>query len=465
MEPNTEVNPTTPPPPEFQVPNVAPPTEPAPTSLPPQVPSQPGPIGPQPLPVKKKSRKLLLLFILILVLLIAAGSYWLLVKKNKSTPTPAASSQNTSTQTASVPRLVLSDITNKKIIVTDTAGKVVSSNAYTNKQFSNFVAATPAGGVLMALNSSTSGQKTSYTFIDKDGNAQDLSQTVADIINAGNGDRGSNLVFFQDETTAWLTTCTYQISTKDNDCKLISLNINDGTTKTVVEVTTPQASDTGAALFVLRGMLAAKATAFLEVSGPTKLSSSQDAIFSVDLKTGTYTKVADIDYTNQEISIAPDGSNFAYQTATNNGSNNVVDTFHIINVSTGKATTVNWDKPANMVSNVPLSWSPDGTKILFQGTENSSSVIDIAYLDLSTKTIKNLQSVSDSGHNNVPNTSWGWLGNSTIVYELDTLPASAAANDFTNATTQVFKENITTLQPTKISTPAGGLLSQVIWVK
>jgi hypothetical protein len=458
------VNPQTPTPAAVQfqdqnpssMPPTLPPTATGPSqTITPEFPQQPVTSG-----GSGKGKKVIVFFIIILLLAAAGvGGYLYLQHKVKTTnpATPTATiAKPVTTPAAKTAVALYVDSTNKKLTETDSKGTVLASNTYAG-EYAYFTAATPGGGVLWGL--STTNSVTSahtFSFIDKAGKPVTLGQPTITALTASNGDRGDYSIAFINETVALEVACT--TSAKANDCKVETLDIMTGATKTLVETTAPAATDTGDALIKILGISTDSKTAYIEASGPTSFGKDQDGLYKLDLATAKTSQIEPITYGSGNISLSPDTKIIVYEADSQTA--HTGPTFHIVDIATGTEKTAVLNEAEVPYSAGTPNWSPDSSKMLLQGmSSDSKSTTNINYLDVAKASVVSLITIPDSSMNNI--TAVDWTNNNTVVYE-QTVAPSATPNNFTKGVSTLYQMDIATKQAVKVSNTFG-LFTRTIW--
>jgi len=433
--------------------------------VPSQQPSSLPPSNLPPRPSKRPSLIVVVLLIIILLLVVGGGIYILNNKKSPSTSTATqqftANQASTANTVQTKPHLVFLDLSSKTLTLSDQNLNKLYSDNYTPLPFASFTSASPEGDMLFFISSSVTDPNQQYMVINSTGVIQTIAQQAQKVLNSANGNRGGGTIYLVSSTEAVLSVCT-TVSSTENNCNLELLNLSNGTTQSLLSTTAPVASDTGDSLFSIDGVTAKAKTAYLEVAGPTNLGQGQDSLFSVNLATKKVaTALSDVPTDNSIVNISPDGSKIIYISEENSGS-----VINIVNASSGKHSTINWSGE-NMAGGQPLAWSPDGTKVLLSGYQSvQNSLNDIgpttyAYIDTSSNTIVNLQTISDSAHNTID--YQGWLNNGTIIYDYETTTSPYNFSGTYVSAPQVYEQNIQTKKSTQLDTSYGSLIQVVFY--
>lgn len=434
-------------------------TQPITTYLPPTDP--PIASAPQkPFSPPKRSKKKWFFVLLSAFLIIAGGAAAYFLLNQEETKTTSRNTNQTAGQIA--PNFFYIDYNNKSLALTDGSGKELYKIPYTEAEFTTYQATAPNGGILVSFYTYTEAK--GYSFISVNGKEQSLSSNAVTVLKDSLGTTTGGRPVFIDDNNMVLTTCKYQegkLQNAKNNCKLVKLNIFDGTATTIVETLTPVSTATGESIFDLLRVSDDRKQAYLRTAGPNKLGESKDTIYKVDLisnQSVQFSVLPDDNEARSTLSLSPDLKKLIYKS----GGSPEATVLRVIDIASGKETKVSWKTDYITDNWDSLIWSPDSSKVLFQGNahqEGVSSVgpITTAYLDLGKNEIVNLQTIQDSAHNNIGYQAW--LESDTIVYELS---KSTLDHDFRGSTPEAYKQNVSSKKITKVSHSPGTLV-QVIF--
>lgn len=414
--------------------------------------SQPQPDSINMLPVQpsKRRKKVVLIVVLFLVALAATTAF--ILARDSSKP----SAVTTSTKTA--PHLVLFNDATGILTLTDSTGKT----AYTSTlpRAARFVASSPNGKLLLS-SYDTNTKITRLTLLGSDGSNLTINSAVDKQITDSFG-AYSPIIFLNENEVAFSYCVAIQSST-NNDCKVVRANLSDGSQKTLYQATVP-AYATGDSLYYLVGISLDKQTLYLET--PVVGASSSPipiAVESIDINTATAKQLyaAPTDRYINNLLMSPDAKKIIYDTSDLTASTSKI---YIVDLASGKEVNISWGKtmPGN---GWPYVWSPDNKKVTFVGNTyvnaagpgSSTGPLGASYINTTSNTLTDLQTIDDAAHNTIRDLLW--LDDTTLAYGLNT---STKDNDFSNATTAIYQQAISTKKITQMTVSAGRLLS-VVW--
>lgn len=354
--------------------------------------------------------------------------------------------KTTSPSMLATTRLLFADSSASKLIIADSANKPQYQLSYPLYSSPNFAAVAPNGQLLVVLSPGSNQEG----FILAQGNkAISLSASLINTLRTSTVVGGSNQIFFSNSSTAIFVACA-------DTCKLMSLDIASGRTKAIVDTGAKTAFPVPAYLL---GLSTNNQSAFMRVIGDNKLGKDISAIYQIDLGSGTVLRQINVPIeAGYDVSLSPSRSSYIYWT----GGSTTEVVLHVIDVTTAKGTVVKWQKDLLDGELSAFSWSPDGKKVLFASTHITLPTITaqsnprnttIAYLDLTKKTVVNLQTIKDQSRTMV--TYLGWLDNDDIVYNQQN---SSHSYDFSSPTNQAYKQNISSKQAIKLGDSSRQLL-------
>lgn len=431
-----------------------------PTALPTQPSIQPA-VAPEPGGSKRK--RIIVVAVILLVLLGgAAATYFLAVAQDEEkVEAPAAVAKRQAVATVSpnkATQIVLVDTSAKVVTVTDSSGvtKYTVSYATSGKEFARAVSSSDAGDILLELGNYTG--KPEYMLVDHTGKklpvSQEIHTTLESIYNATDGS-GWPAIFMRSANEALVTTCP---EGDDNtySCKLTSLNLANGQSRTILSAESPSASIYGTQ-FKLHGFSSDNKVAFMYVTGPSALTSDERALVAVELTSGKVTQklAGNPDYT--DCSLSPDTKFWLCV----DQSMSAKSTFIVTEVNSTKSVKrVDWTD-GQLSSGIAdrWAWSADSSKMAFYGSvrnEQNNGPLTLSYLDVSTMKITNLKTLSDSSAETISNLTW--LDDGTIIHDHN---ATTNPNNFIGAKVKIESIRITDKKVTQLMAPEGYVLNFV----
>lgn len=406
---------------------------------------------------KKNSRKI---WVILAVFLIVAGILLcFLLFINNSTKNSTTGNNSVVQKT---PHLLLFNSVDGKYTLTDKNGKQIHETQGTPGSYPDLEASSPDGQFIISLYNS-SDQTYTYLLIDKNGKQQKLNSTVINNLTKRGKTLLSNVVFSGEDNIV-LSDCTVANSSADNNCKIIKINLLNGEENTLLDTTVPQKYVTGESVFNIIGTSSDQKNLYIEANGPSKLGDSNNAIYRFSLGNSSSAKLYDLPESSSanNLTMSQDSQKIVYDSqAGDSGSINGA-TIDIIDIPTGEKSNLTWSKSASSGA-YPYVWSQDNSKLSIVGNEwltggvSSIGPLTLAYIDVNSNTLKELLTIQDSAHKMVDKQYW--VDDTNLIYELQ---STTRDHDFRGATSEIFKENISTKESTKMDTSTNRLLS-VVW--
>jgi hypothetical protein len=376
--------------------------------------------------------------LLLVVIVIVAGL--LLADRDKS--------KTGSTGTA---HLVLNDTKQSKIITTDKSGKQLFSLAYPEFSYMNVEAASPKGSLLLSRGIGSTSEGFVLLVNGKD---QNLPAASTKALHSAIVLNGSHQVYFADENDLLYVTCP-----SGKNCQLMNLKLDSGQTKTLADTGAKPVIATLPPVYLL-GVSPDGKTAYVRTLAANKLGKNVGGVYALNLD-GKVTNNWALDqaagYTPR---LSPDAKQIVYKTGNKDSTS-----INNLNLTINKTYKAKWT--GGEITSLPtaFSWSPDSKKVFFWGSDSilprpkadTSFDIKLAYLDIGSSKITDLQVIKDSAHNQVA--YHGWLDNDNVIYEQDTTTQAYA---FSNSTAAVFKQNIGSKAIAKFNN-LSGQLNQVVY--
>jgi hypothetical protein len=414
----------------------------------PPTPPQQNPSAPLPIdPPKKSKKKWLMLVLLVLIIAAAIVPIFLLTLKDKNEPTSTKAVVAPVSIPVAKAHLIFADSSSKTVTVTGGNAKKEYSFTYDQHQYITLLSTDSKGNSLFITSESVSIPDPGYVLVDSKGNQKKLSDTVVAALRTTHKNGGD--VLLETANAALMTNCEYQEKTKNSECKIIDLNLTDGSSKTLLDIkdsVPPRPGDTSP-LFDLVQFSKDKQSVYMKVAGPTDLGKSELAFYELNLQSNKTTLMYELPSTvfaAEHATLSPDGKKVVYLLSTNGQL-----VLHSVDLDSQQDAPITWKKDEGAGYNIDPAmwqWSPDGVKVLLSEYKPAM----IAYLDLSKKAVTDLVKIEDTDHYDTYHK--GWIDNKTIAYAYN---YSASANDFRKSQAQVNKMDITAKTPSKFASPTG----------
>ncbi|HET7528726.1 MAG TPA: hypothetical protein VFJ84_00660 [Candidatus Saccharimonadales bacterium] len=380
---------------------------------------------------------------IVLLVVAAAIAGGLLVKDHKN--------KNQSSAAHGV-RLIYTDSVKGRLSLADNAGDILARAPAPVKVYATYEALSPDGGALVSFGSP--GPQESFAMV---GGSQSITADSQKALRTADYQGGShNMVFINDNTVL------YTVCSPSATCKIVALNLSRGKTFQVAD--TGLKAQAPSSFCYLVGKSDDGASVYLRVSGQNSLGKSASAVYQVNSSHGNVVRTIQVPvYAGFDLSLSPDAGALAFSGAKAEKGGKAHAVIYVLNTESGSQISVGWPQAAAGSIGGKLEWSPDGHKLLMRtialrgpaGSKQAPQPIYLAYLDISSAQITDLQTINDTRLNEL--LSSGWLDNSRIVY--DQL-ASAKSGDFTSAQSTVYKQDISS----KTSAPFGGTAGQLLGV-
>jgi hypothetical protein len=424
--------------------------------------STPPPTPPvQSLPIKQPKnpkKKLFILLLAVLLLAVGGAAAMVLTKNNKQTPSASSKPPAPTTSSAvKTPHLFITDHKNMKVALADSTGKQIYSTSVSAGM--NFEASSPGKQIFMSSYDNNT-QKTTFSLLDKEGKLVPINQAVQQVL--GKKAYLNRSFVMLEDNDALEAVCEAQSTGKDNDCKILQLNLVSGDQKTLLETNVSSPFTTGESVFNFVGSSADHKLAYIQIVGPTKLSPNDQAVYSFDPTTSQINPVYVLpkERSVENLSISPDDKKLIYSTQTNNAS---ASTIYTANIATKKENSISWDKNISGGA-LPFVWTQDNAKVSVIGfkqiTGQVSSIgpLTLAYIDFDQNKMTTLQTIEDSAHQDIERLYW--QDNSTLLYDTS---VSSSYHDFTNSIDQIYTQSLSANTGTKVSAPSGRLDMVIYW--
>ncbi|HVX58273.1 MAG TPA: hypothetical protein VG964_00880 [Candidatus Saccharimonadales bacterium] len=403
-----------------------------------EVPSEPYATSQPPAGWPKRHILRAVLPLLLVVAVIIAG--YILATDNKSGSTTSGDAH-----------LVLDNRSQSKINVTDKTGKQLYSFAYPTNSYMSVEASSAQGEVLLSrvISANTFG----YTLLSGGKNLS-LPAASAKALNSAVYFGGSHQVYFTDEQDV-----TYASCPSGKTCQIMMLNLLSGDSKVVADTGAKPIIPTLPTAYPL-GVSPDGKTIYVRTLAANKLGKTVYGLYALNQQgkvSGNWDISADADLTPK---LSPDAKQVVFKTGSKDQT-----TINTLDLSLKKTHKASWSGGQLTDLTNTFSWSPDSKKVLFWGSNailprqnpNASFPINIAVLDVPSSKITNLQTISDSAHNQIVYQSW--LDGGNIVYEQD---SATQAYVFSGASSQIYQANVSKKAVSKFNNLSGNL-AQVIF--
>jgi hypothetical protein len=409
---------------------------------------------------KKSMKRMLILVVFILVVAGSSALALIFTKKDNASLTPA-SSDNTTVQpissAAKTPFLFISNAQSHITILADANGKQI----YSTPVSGSYEAASPGKQVLVSSYDNDT-QLSTFTLIGKDGKIVPINQAAQKTM----GDKKNvNRTFVMLQDNIVLEAVCTNAGSKDNNCKILQINLVSGEQKTLLETTAPIPFTTGESIFNFVGNSSDNKVAYIQANGPTKLGESASAVYNFDPTSSKTTLLYEFpkDRDVENLSVSHDSKKLIYSMQGGGSSSEGSATIYTVKIATKKENALIWNEEISGGA-YPFVWSQDNNKVsavgfkLVTGQISSIGPLTLAYINFEQNKITNLQTIEDSAHQNIEKLYW--LDSSTLAYGIDN---TNNPHNFSSSTGQVFKQDLNVKTGTVLNAPAGHLERVIFW--
>lgn len=348
-------------------------------------------------------------------------------------------------------RLVFANSADGQASVVSNTGAVINHQTIPKSSLAKLEGLSPSGSALLSLNAPSPLE----TYVLLSDNQQKLGNAAIKALKSADYVNDSHHILLLDDHTAAYVSCA-----AGKSCKLVKSDLDSGKTQTIADTGVTKKGLTDYVYLV--GKSDDGSSLYLRVSGKNKLGKDSYALYQVALDGGKVLgKTALPQYTGYNLSLSPDQKRLVYAAIVVGDTKHpgLQTVFHVVNISDGRDTTVKWPQLGLGTQSGALSWSPDGSKILFStGTITSAPGAKtsthgyLAYLDVNKNQVVELQApAAASSFIN----SLGWLDNDHVVYDVLSLNIS---KNKPSTKDQIYKQGIKDKDVTRFSGPQSSML-------